>query len=66
MEGEKKDLIILEKFLESIWNSTDLARLALVAIITHKVRKWIALQNKQNYLVRLNRRIIISSAGLEL
>lgn len=60
MEGEKKDLIILEKFLESIWNSTDLARLALVAIITYKVRKWIALQNKQNYLVRLNRRIIIS------
>lgn len=60
MEGEKKDLIILEKFLEFIWNSTDLARLALVAIITYKARKWIALQNKQNYLVRLNRRIIIS------
>lgn len=60
MEGEKKDLIILEKFLEFIWNSIDLARLALVAIITYKARKWIALQNKQNYLVRLNRRIIIS------
>lgn len=57
--GKRQDLIVLEVFRESIWKSTDLDRLAPVAIITYKVRKRI-LQNKQNYLVRLKRRIIIS------
>lgn len=62
MMEETKDLIILLeqlKFLESIWNTAHLDRPAPAAIIAYKVRKWIW-QNKQNYLVRLNRKIIIS------
>lgn len=59
MMEETKDLIVLEKFLESIWNTAHLDRPAPAAIIAYKVRKWIW-QNKQNYLVRLNRKIIIS------
>lgn len=39
MMGERYGLIVLDVLKETIWKSTDLPRMAPVAIITHKVTK---------------------------